>query len=219
MLQKILILGKNIKESEYIFFVNVIGKSAVNEIDKLFEHVYNDFKGYIRNEEINANNINDITNRKTLLPSLKKPADIIPHPKKLCDQINLIYRLIAPSVCADKKGSTLISATFLKIISNIFGIHNISIEECKRMIKAMNFDIYEKNKNEKKEFKHWFTNYYGYETPAEEQISYLAWKYINQYEKELKNDPEKCIKYINTLRITLNEAIEGLNKISKDFHN
>ena len=35
----------------------------------------------------------------------------------------------------------------------------------------------------------------------------------------MKNDTQKCINYINLLRITLNEAIEGLNKISKEFIN
>lgn len=85
------------------------------------------------------------------------------------------------------------------------------------MIKEIDFDIDENNKDKKSEFKHWFKLYYGYQTPAEEQVSYLAWKYIKQYENLMKNDTQKCINYINLLRINLNEAIESLNKISKEF--
>lgn len=123
---------KREKIKDNIFFINVIGKSNINEIDKLFEHIYEDFKGYKINEEITINNISKITRRKTLLPYLRKPQDIISYPLRLCQYMNLKYRLIARSVGDDNKSSTLISVAFLKIISYIFGICNISIEECKK---------------------------------------------------------------------------------------
>ena len=147
---------KREKISEYIYFINVIGKSNINEIDKLFEHIYEDFKGYKINEEITINNISKITRRKTLLPYLSKPQDIISYPLRLCQYMNLKYRLIASYIDMDNKSSTLISVEFLRIISYIFGIRNISIEECKKMIKEIGFDIDENNKDKKSEFKHWF---------------------------------------------------------------
>ena len=45
----------------------------------------------------------------------------------------------------------------------------------------------------------------------------MAYKYINQYKNNLENDTEKCLEYINKLRITLNQAIEGLNQISSEY--
>ena len=89
------------------------------------------------------------------------------------------------------------------------------------MIKSLDFQIDDKNKKGKKSFKNWWWDrlYNGYQTPAEEEISYLADKYINQYKRDLENDENKCIEYINKLRITLNEAIEGLNEISLEYKN
>ena len=89
------------------------------------------------------------------------------------------------------------------------------------MIKSLDFQIDDKNTKGKKSFKNqwWDRLYNGYQTTAEEEISYLADKYINQYKRDLENDENKCIEYINKLRITLNEAIEGLNEINLEYKN
>lgn len=202
---------------EYIFWVNVIGESIIG-VDKLFEKVYKDFKDKIRPERINNNNISQVT-RNSLIGEIYKPQDIISHPKKMCEHITLIYRLVARSISSNEKGATFLSAAFLKIIFNIFGIKDITIEECKRMIKSLGFKIDIKNRNEKKNFSSWFVTrfYNGYQTPAEEEISFLANKYINDFKNELENDNQKCIDYINKLRIALNESIEGLNQISLEY--
>ena len=198
-----------------LFCVNIIG-SSFSETDKLFEKMYNDFKKYLINEEITKDNIEEITGANCLISKLKKPQDIIPHPVNLCKHITLTYRLIARSISSDKKGSTLLSSSFLRIISNIF-CKNLSLDNCKIMISSMKFVLDEENENKKKNFKSWFTGYYGYKTPAEEEISYLSYEYINLYKNELSKSDSRCLKYINELRKSLNEAIEGLKTLSDEF--
>ena len=201
-----------------IFCVNMIG-DRYSEADKLFEKMYDDFKKYIVYDTITKNNIEQYTGDDYLISKLKNPQDIIPHPIKLCEQINLTYRLIARSISADKNGSTLLSISMLRIIGNIFCKEKLSSESCKVMITAADFDLDEKDRKKKKEYKHWLKNYYGYQTPAEEQISYIADKYTNLYSEELKSNNENCLKYINLLQQSLNNAIEGLLEISKEYKN
>ena len=201
-----------------IFCVNLIG-DRYSETDKLFEKMYNDFKKYIVYDTITKNNIEKYTGENYLISKLKKPQDIIPHPIKLCEQINLTYRLIARSISADKNGSTLLSISMLRIIRNIFCKEKLNLESCKVMITSADFDLDEKDKKKKKEYKHWFKDYFGYQTPAEEQISYIADKYTNLYSEELKSNNENCLKYINSLQKSLNNAIKGLLEISKEYKN
>ena len=65
----------------------------------------------------------------------------------------------------------------------------------------------------------WFKGYYDYKTPAEEEISYLAEKYIKLYSEKLKNSEERCLKFINKLKNSYNEAINGLHALSIEFKN
>ena len=208
----------NIKNN--IFMVNVIGKDIIG-VDILFNKVYKDFSRYINKEEITINNIKQLTDPNcTLIGQLNKPQDIVEHPKKLCEEINLTYRLIARSISSNQKGSTFLSSAFLRIITNIFGNDDINIEECKRIIKSMNFQIDDNFKTKRKHYKSWLGSFYNdYKTPAEEQISYLAYKFINQYASELENDEDKCLIYINKLRMNFNKAIESLKKISLEYKN
>ena len=197
-----------------MFCINLIGKSY-SETRKLFSKMYSDFKKYIINEEINIDNMDKYTGEKYLIPELKTPQDIIPHPVNLCKHINLTYRLISRSISADKKGSTLLSASLLRTINNIFGKDKLSLETCKSIITSERFDLDEDKK--KKEFKHWFKGIYGYQTPAEEQISYIAYNYIDICSNELRKSNEKCLKYINLLKDSLNNSIEGLKIISEQY--
>ena len=142
---------KKEKIEKLIFFVNVIGENLMG-VDKLFFKVYDDFRSYIRDEMITKKNISEATS-KSLIGHLEKPQDIVKHPTKLCEQINFMYRLIARSVNPNEKGATFLSAAFLKIISNVFGIKIQSIEECKRMIQSLNFKLDDKKKEEKKDIK------------------------------------------------------------------
>ena len=207
---------ENIEKS--MFCINLIGK-RYSEAGHLFQKMYDDFKQYIRIDKINRDNLNKMT-KNSLISELKKPQDIIPHPVKLCQHVKLTYRLIARSIGADKKGSTLLSSSFLRIISNIFGKKELTLEACRIMIKDMNFDLDKENIIMKKNYKSWFHEYrHGYKTPAEEEISYLADKYISQYKKELEQNDENCLVYINTLRESLNKAVNGLKEISKKFSN
>lgn len=209
--------GDNV--DKFFFYVNVIGQNKMG-VDKLFSKVYSDFRQYIIYQKITKNNIKEVT-KNSIIGQLNNPKDIAIHPVKLCEHVNLTYRIIARSIYSSDKGSTFLSAAFLRTITNIFGVKTLSLDECKRIIKSMDFQVDEKNKKSKKKFKNWFwaTWYYDYKTPAEEEISYLADKYINLYKNDLENDEEKCLEYLDKVRITLNEAIEGLNKISLEYKN
>ena len=205
---------ENIKNN--MFCVNLIGKNY-SEASELFSKMYKDFKKYIIHEEISNDNLSKYTGNNYLIPKLESPKDIIPHPVNLCKHINLTYRLISRSISSDKKGSTFLSALLIKIIYNIFGKKDISLDTCKTFISGEKFDLDEDIK--KKQFKHWFRSFYGYQTPAEEEISYIAYKYINLCRDELSKNNENCLKYINILKKSLNESINGLKTLSEEYKN
>ena len=85
------------------------------------------------------------------------------------------------------------------------------------MIKSINFDLDEEIKDSKKEYKSWFKDFFGYKTQAEEEISYLADKYINLYCEQLDQNDKECLIILNKLRKSFNEGINGLIKISNEF--
>ena len=205
--------GKSVRN--YIFYVNVIGEHIMG-IDKLFSKLYDDFRGYIIEEEINLENIERIT-EKSLIGFMKVPKDIATHPKIVCEYINYIYRLIGRSIGSKEKGSTNLSAAFLKQIYYVYGYNNISLNECKRKIESEGFKLDKKNETVRKEYKTlWFRrNYWGYKTQAEEEIDYLNYHYSQILYNKLTEDENLCLKYINKLRESMNNAINGLNKISE----
>ena len=205
--------GKSLKN--YIFYVNVIGKNIMG-IDQLFSKIYDDFRGYIIEEEINRDNIERIT-EKSLIGLMKQPKDIVSHPKIVCEYINYIYRLIGRSIGSKEKGSTNLSAAFLKQIHNVYGYNNISLDECKRKIESEGFKLDKKNIIETKNYKTWWfrRGYWGYRTQAEEEIDYLNYHYSKVLYNNLSNDENLCLKYINKLRESMNNAINGLKEISK----
>ena len=205
-------IGKN------IFCINAVG-NQYSETDKLFEKMFQDFKKNIILEEIDKNNLESITKNNYLLSNLVKPKDIIPHPVKLCQHIYLIYKLLSRSIKAEEKGATFLSCQLLRGINNIFGNKFLSLDECKEMITSMGFDLDIKDNNTKKEYKSWLKGYYDYKTPAEEEISYLAEKYIKLYSEKLKNSEKRCLKFINKLKNSYNEAINGLHALSIEFKN
>jgi hypothetical protein len=134
-------MGENIKN--YIFYVNVIGPHIMG-LDQLFYKLYKDFSGYIIEEEIDSKNIERIT-EKSLIGYMKSPKDIASHPKIVCEYINYIYRLIGRSIGSKEKGSTNLSAAFLKQIHSIYGYNNISLNECKRKIESEGFKLDKKS--------------------------------------------------------------------------
>lgn len=185
-------------------------------LDQLFSKLYDDFRGYIIEEEINSNNIKRIT-EKSLIGYMKNPKEIASHPKIVCEYINYIYRLIGRSIGSKEKGSTNLSAAFLKQIHSIYGYNNISLNECKRKIESQGFKLDKKNVTERKSYHTWWFRriYWGYQTQAEEEIDYLNYHYSEILYKSLYNDENLCLNYINKLRVSMNNAIQGLNEISK----
>ena len=210
---------ENIKDiiRQNIFLVNVFQDK--NGIDNLFLKVYNDFKGYIKKEEINYYNITDIT-KYSLIGYLESPKEIIIHLKTLCKYTTYYYRFLAKTINKNDKGSTYLSAEFLNTINNIFCKGAFNLDECKRIIKSMGFETDERDIKNNKKFKSMVSSlFYNYKTPAEEEIDYLADKYIKKYLKELENDSHQCLAYINLLRISYNKAIEGLKQLSLEHKN
>lgn len=198
-----------------IFYVNVLGEHIMG-IDKLFAKLYDDFRGYIMDEEINLGNIERIT-QQSLIGPINNPIEIASHPKSVCEYINSMYRLIGRSIGSKEKGSTNLSAAFLKQIYNVYGYNNIRLTELKRKIESEGFQLDKKNITQSKTFKTWwFTRgYNGYQTQAEEEIDYLNYHYSQVLYNQLCKDQSLCLKYINKLRESMNSAINGFKEISE----
>lgn len=112
----------------------------------LYFIAHNDFKKYIIYEEINNDNLRKYTGNNYLIPKLKSPKDKIPHPINLGKYTNFTYRLISLPINSDEKGSTFLSSLLIKIIYNIFGKNDITLETYKTFISSEEFDLDEDNK-------------------------------------------------------------------------
>jgi GTP-binding protein EngB required for normal cell division len=204
---------KTIKKN--IFYVNVLGEHIMG-IDKLFAKLYDDFRGYIMDEEIKLDNIERIT-QQSLIGTINNPFEIASHPKSVCEYINSMYRLIGRSIGSKEKGSTNLSAAFLKQIYNVYGYNNIRLIELKRKIESEGFQLDKKKITQNKEFKSWWITrkHNGYQTQAEEEIDYLNCHYSQVLHDQLCKDQSLCLKYINKLRESMNNAINGFKEISE----
>ena len=149
---------------------------------------------------------NKLLKKNCFLPIIKSPKDIIPILQKLCQHISNNFRIRASSIRAEEKGSTYLSSLFLRTINNVFCKDNLSLTTCRNIIK-----------DSKKEYKSWFKDFFGYKTPVEEEISYLADKYINLYCEQLDQNDKECLIILNKLRKSFNEGINGLIEISNEF--
>ena len=178
--------------------------------------MHSDFRTFIVDEEIKIN-LEQTIQKNCFLPRIKSPKDIIPILQKLCQHISNNFRIRVSSIRAEKKVSTYLSSLFLRTIYNVFCKGNLSLTTCRNMIKSINFDLDEEIKDSKKEYKSWFKDFFGYKTQAEEEISYLADKYINLYCEQLDQNDKECLIILNKLRKSFNEGINGLIEISNEF--
>ena len=192
------------------FLVNVIGKHFVSP-KKLFKKIYEDFKKYIIQTEINSENLSRIT-ENSLIGKINKPKDIKSNVDNLCDNIISLYRIIGSSIKWGDLGSTNLSMALIKEISTIYGIDKVlSLQECRDKIQEEGYsDEYQKNPNERY-FQKFFANIF-YDSPANKEMKTLGGILKDEYGKKFSN-PSYCIRYINKMRKAINESIEDLKNV------
>ena len=116
---------------------------------------------------------------------------------------------------ADVKGTTMLSNSVIKIISNIYN-HKISTDESLEIIKYTGYtNEIESEDSFIRKIEKGFASIIYFNGPAAKEVDYIANYLINKYNREIDNDLI-FYKFLNDYRIAINNAIDSFNEINDE---
>ena len=112
------------------------------------------------------------------------------------------------------KGTTMLAASVIKIISNIYN-HKITTEECLKIINNKGYTNELVNEDTRGR---WFEKLFAvayFNSPASKEVNYLADYLIGKYSEAIDNE-EIYYKFLNDLREAINKAIDSLKEVNDE---
>ena len=208
--------NKNIKDlKEYIYPVELKNGKHYKRfgMKNLFTSIYNKYAKEKTSYEINQKNINNIQSK--FLKDILTKENLKKKLKALSLRINTNFKLLAASLGtnASVKGTTMLSNSVIKIISNIYN-KKITTDESLEIIKlnGYNNELERKEDNIKRAIEKYFASKFYFNGPASKEVDYIANCLIDKYSREIDSDLN-FYKLLNDYRIAINNAIDSLNKI------
>ena len=202
----------------YIYPVELIEERGYRRfgIAKLFNSIYNRYtKEKIKNE-ITQNNINQI--RSIFLKDILTKKDLKKKLKALSLRVKANFKLLAASLGKDAsvKGTTMLSVSVIKIISNIYNQRKTT-DECLNIIESKGYTNEFKNSEDKKfrQIEKGFASVFYFNGPASKEVDYIANYLIETYSSEIDKD-RNFYRFLNDYRIAINNAIDSLRNINDD---
>lgn len=198
---------------DYIYPVELKdeGENKKFGIKEVFDALYDRYKDEKINEEINKYNIKNI--KSIFLNEIKSKEDAKRRFTALAQRAKSNFKLLASSMgdSINTKGTTMLSTSIIKIISNIYN-HPITTRECLEFIESKKYtnELVASDTSTRKIEKMFASIFFS--GPAAKEVDYLSNCLIEQYNKEIDVDR---IYYENLNKISkgINEAIESLKKI------
>ena len=204
---------ENLKE--YIYPVEL--KNGKNYLRFGMQNLFTDiYKRYDKEKipyEINQNNINKI-NSKFIKDFLKKE-NLKINLTALSSRIKANFKLLAASLGTDAsvKGTTMLSNSVIKIISNIYN-QKITTDESLDIIKSNGYTNEIENEDSiRRKIEKGFASIFYFNGPASREVDYIANYLIDKYNRKIDNDLN-FYKFLNDYRIAINNAIDSLKKIN-----
>ena len=206
---------ENLKE--YIYPVEL--KNGKNYLRFGMQNLFTDiYKRYDKEKipyEINQNNINKI-NSKFIKDFLKKE-NLKINLTALSSRIKANFKLLAASLGTDAsvKGTTMLSNSVIKIISNIYN-QKITTDESLDIIKSNGYTNEIENEDSiRRKIEKGFASIFYFNGPASREVDYIANYLIDKYNRKIDNDLN-FYKFLNDYRIAINNAIDSLNEINDE---
>ena len=134
--------------------------------------------------------------------------------KALSLRINTNFKLLAASLGtnASVKGTTMLSNSVIKIISNIYN-KKITTDESLEIIKLNGYNNeFESEDSLRRKIEKGFASIFYFNGPASKEVDYIANYLIDKYSREIDSDLN-FYKFLNDFRIAINNAIDSLNNI------
>lgn len=198
----------------YIFPVELMDEGQYKKfgLKEVFDYLYNKYKDQKINEEITKSNKDQINsiflnevltkrNTKLRLTALAKRA-------------KSNFKLLASSLGnnADVKGTTMLSTSIIKIISNIYN-YPITTEKCLEYIESKKYtnELTGTDTNLRK-FEKTMASFFYANGPAAKEVNNIAESLIYEYNKKIDID-NFFYNYLNNYRKGINKAIESLKEI------
>ena len=210
--------NKNIKDLEkYIYPVELKNGKYYKRfgMKNLFTSIYNKYAKEKTSYEINQRNINNIQSK--FLKDILTKENLKKKLKALSLRINTNFKLLAHSLGtnASVKGTTMLSNSVIKIISNIYN-KKITTDESLEIIRLNGYNNeLESEDSAKRKIEKSFASIFYFNGPASKEVDYIANYLIDKYNKEIDND-RNYYKLLNDYRIAINNAIDSLNNINDD---
>ena len=138
--------------------------------------------------------------------------------KALSLRVKANFKLLAASLGKDAsvKGTTMLSVSVIKIISNIYNQRKTT-DECLNIIESKGYTNEFRNSEDKilRQIEKGFASVFYFNGPASKEVDYIANYLIETYSSEIDND-RNFYRFLNDYRIAINNAIDSLRNINDD---
>ena len=184
-------------------------------MEKLFRKIYERYAKEKISYEITPGNVKEIPSK--FLHDILTKKNLKIYLSALSTRIKVNFKLLAASLGtnADVKGTTMLSNSVIKIISNIYN-HKISTDESLEIIKYTGYtNEIESEDSIIRKIEKGFASIIYFNGPAAKEVDYIANYLINKYNREIDNDLI-FYKFLNDYRIAINDAIDSLNEINDE---
>ena len=184
-------------------------------LKKLFGAIYERYAKEKISYEITPGNVKEIPSK--FLHDILTKKNLKIYLSALSTRIKVNFKLLASSLGtdADVKGTTMLSNSVIKIISNIYN-HKISTDESLEIIKYTGYtNEIESEDSFIRKIEKGFASIIYFNGPAAKEVDYIANYLINKYNREIDNDLI-FYKFLNDYRIAINNAIDSFNEINDE---
>ena len=185
-------------------------------IGNLFTSIYKKYARERVQNEINQNNINTITS--IFLRDIRTKINLQKKLKAISLRVKANFKLLAASLGTDAevKGTTMLSVSVIRIISNIYN-HPITVDECLENIEDIGYTNEFRNSEDKifRKLEKSIASVFYFNGPASKEVDYIANYFIGEYNSEIDID-RNFYRFLNNYRIAINNAIDSLRNINDD---
>ena len=199
-----------------IYPVELIGERGYRRfgIGNIFTSIYNKYARERVQNEINQNNINQITS--IFLGDIRTKINLQKKLKAISLRVKANFKLLAASLGTDAKvkGTTMLSVSVIRIISNIYN-HPITVDECLEFIENSGYTNEFRNSEDKifRKLEKNIASVFYFNGPASKEVDYIANYLIGKYNSEIDID-RNFYRFLNNYRIAINNAIDSLRNIN-----
>ena len=184
-------------------------------IQELFNTIYGRYKKEKILIEINQKNIKKI--KSQFIKDIQSKDTLKKKLEALSLRVKANFKLLAASLgtAHDVKGTTMLSTSVIKIISNIYN-RKIATKDCQNIITDCGYtNEMASNDDLQRTIEKGFASIFYFNGPASKEVDYIANHLIEKFNGDIDDDGN-FYKFLNNFRISINNAIDSLININDD---